>query len=75
MTYTRTGKMDLPEEETPARAGGMPEPTADGGYRINGFQQVLDLLRAADLEFRASLLRRIGEQDPELARALIAELK
>jgi hypothetical protein len=37
---------------------------------INGFQQVVDLLRAADPAFRESLLRRLAARDLSLANSL-----
>ncbi len=41
---------------------------------INGFAQVLAMLKVADQEFRASLLKRLSVRDPKLASALKAEL-
>lgn len=41
---------------------------------IDGFKQVLDLLRVADAPFRESLLRRLAARDRELARSLREEL-
>lgn len=37
---------------------------------VNGYQQVVEMLSAADPAFRESLLSRIGRRDPELARRL-----
>lgn len=37
---------------------------------INGFQQVVDLLRVADPAFRESLLRRLAARDQSLANSL-----
>ena len=37
---------------------------------VNGYQQVVEMLSAADPMFRESLLNRIGRRDPELARRL-----
>lgn len=42
--------------------------------RINGFQQVLDMLRIADPKFRESLLRRLASRDVELANSLRRDL-
>jgi hypothetical protein len=42
---------------------------------INGFQQVLEMLRAADAPFRESLLRRIAQKDPALANSLRRDLR
>ena len=37
---------------------------------VNGYQQVVEMLQAADPSFRESLLSRIARRDPELARSL-----
>lgn len=42
--------------------------------RVDGFQQVLAMLRVADADFRDSLLKRIAGRDSELARSLRLEL-
>lgn len=42
--------------------------------RINGFQQVLEMLRVADPAFRESLLRRMANTDPRMAKLLRAQL-
>ena len=42
--------------------------------RVDGRGQVLDMLRAADPEFREMLLRGIEKRDKELARELRAQL-
>ena len=42
--------------------------------RVDGFGQVLALLRVADPAFRESLLKRLAARDPELARNLIRNL-
>ncbi len=41
---------------------------------IDGFKQVLELLRVADPEFRNSLLRRLAQRDRQLAKNLIQDL-
>jgi hypothetical protein len=43
--------------------------------QINGFQQVLDMLRIADPAFRESLLRRLAGRDPRLADSLRRDLR
>ncbi len=40
------------------------------GLKVNGLQQVVDLLRNADPVFRESLLRRLTQRDPKLAQNL-----
>lgn len=42
---------------------------------INGFQQVLDMLRIADPAFRESLLKRIAQKDQGLANSLRRDLR
>lgn len=49
-----------------------PEPQ---GVRIDGYQQVLDMLRAADHAFRESLLRRMAQQNPALVKTLREALR
>ena len=46
----------------------------DERIRVNGFVQVLEMLKIADYDFRISLLRRLSVKDAELARALKQEL-
>ena len=41
---------------------------------IDGFQQVLDMLRIADPAFRESLLKRLANRDAELANSLRRDL-
>ena len=45
-------------------------PLEEQGLRINGMQQVIDLLRHADPAFRESLLKRLGQRDPQLVQNL-----
>lgn len=41
---------------------------------VDGFKQVLEMLRIADPAFRESLLRRLAARDRDLARSLRADL-
>lgn len=61
-------------EKRPAttRADGSPE--REQMIRIDGRGQILDMLRAADAEFRELILRRLEKRDPQLARELRREL-
>lgn len=43
---------------------------SEQGMRINGLQQVVDLLQHADPAFRESLLKRLTQRDPKLAQNL-----
>ena len=42
---------------------------------IDGFQQVLDMLKTADADFRESLLKRIEKQNSQLAHSLRRDLR
>lgn len=50
-------------------------PNGEKMIRINGFEQVLAMLQAADPEFRNSLLRRIIARDEKLGSALLQSLR
>lgn len=41
---------------------------------VDGFGQVIALLQVADAAFRESLIKRIAERDPSLARQIRATL-
>lgn len=43
--------------------------------QIDGFRQIVDMLRVADPAFRDSLLRRLAQRDAELANSLWRDLK
>jgi hypothetical protein len=47
---------------------------AEAPIKVDGFAQVLEMLKIADPEFRESLLRRLAQRDRELARNLRADL-
>ena len=57
---------------TTARAGDAVE--GEQQIAVDGFQQVLEMLRIADPAFRESLLRRLAARDRDLARSLRADL-
>ena len=70
MTYNRMCKQ--PQQEAAPKSA-TPEPTGaqeQGGIRVNGYQQVVDMLEAADPAFRESLLKRITAQNPQLGASL-----
>lgn len=48
--------------------------TEEGMIRVDGRGQVLEMLRAADPEFRETLLRGIEKRDAKLARELRRDL-
>lgn len=47
---------------------------AEPKLSVNGFQQVLEMLKIADPAFRESLLKRLATRDSELARTLRRDL-
>lgn len=51
------------------------EKTEPKAIPINGFQQVLDMLKIADPVFRESLLNRLAARDRELANSLRKDLR
>ncbi len=56
-------------------AAQAPEPEEGSGFRVDGFDQVLQMLRAADADFRESLLRRLAQRDPRLVASLRRDLR
>ena len=50
------------------------ERSKDEMIRVDGHAQVLEMLRAADPEFREILLRGLEKRDAQLARQLRREL-
>ncbi|MFZ9596139.1 MAG: hypothetical protein ACO3A2_08690 [Bdellovibrionia bacterium] len=50
-------------------------PPASDQIPINGRQQILDMLRVADPQFRESILRRLSSRDLRLANSLRRDLK
>jgi hypothetical protein len=59
-------------ESQPQNQGGPTE--QDERIAVNGFAQVLDMLKVADPAFRESLLRRIASKDKNLALSLRKDL-
>lgn len=47
---------------------------SEGQVAVDGFQQVLDMLKMADPSFRESLLKRLAARDGQLARDLRRDL-
>jgi hypothetical protein len=64
---------------TQERATPLPPPSDDIASAalipIDGFRQIVEMLRIADPKFRESLLRRLAAKDVELARSLRQDLK
>ena len=70
---TNTGNRgkSTPTTNTTATPAG---PTQEAAIPIDGFKQVLEMLRIADPAFRESLLRRLAQRDQNLARELRRDL-
>ncbi|MEO5969011.1 MAG: hypothetical protein ABIQ95_03720 [Bdellovibrionia bacterium] len=57
------------ENQTESRPG------EQQGIPINGFQQIVEMLKIADPQFRESLLRRLSVRDLALANSLRRDLE
>lgn len=77
LNYQRNGRMEHGKNKAQDLLTDLPQKSAkeQPAVRINGFQQVVEMLLAADPAFRESLLKRIGTQDPELAISLRQQLR
>jgi hypothetical protein len=71
MSYDKYRNADNEQKTTPMPSGSQP---AEQQIRVDGFEQVLAMLRIADAEFRESILRRLAARDQQLARDLRREL-
>lgn len=58
----------------PTNLNGAPNNENETPIRVDGFRQVLEMLRVADPAFRESLLKRLAQRDRELARSLREDL-
>jgi len=67
-TYSRPKGKPVSAQNTPAQG------KAEEQIKVDGFAQVLAMLKIADPEFRESLLRRLAAKDRRLAEALRAEI-
>lgn len=63
---------DKKNQQAPASTDATP---AEERIAINGFNQVLEMLRIADPAFRESLLRRLAAKDRALAQSLRRDLE
>jgi hypothetical protein len=59
----------------PLPEGAQAQAGAEAPVQVHGYQQVLEMLKIADPEFRESLLRRLGARDMELALSLRQALR
>jgi hypothetical protein len=80
MTYQRNATLNHRAQNSPQKTIAPAEPLRnpeekkEEGVKINGFGQVLEMLKVADPEFRISLLKRMYQADPRTARLLHKEL-
>lgn len=74
-TYTRNGKVGQQNPQPGADTAEEGQGNGEKSYRVDGFGQVLEMLKIADDEFRASLLGRLESADPALAASLRTRLR
>lgn len=75
MSYSReTYKPGKNKNQQPSPADAPPA-APEEPVKVDGFAQVLAMLKIADNEFRESLLKRLAARDHELALALRRELR
>ena len=58
-----------PQQNEPTAQHSIPA-LPEEGLKVNGLEQVVEMLRFADPAFRESLLKRITLRDPKLAASL-----
>ena len=64
-----------PSQE-PLETSRRPERTPpEDGIKINGLEQVVQMLRHADPAFRQSMLKRIHARNPQLAQQILRVLR
>ncbi len=80
MSYQRNGKPGPQVQKSsaqPTKVAGGPAPAENDGekkVRINGMQQIVDMLQVADRDFRESLLKRVTARNPNLGAQLRTRL-
>ena len=80
MTYQRNRQITPGQYTKPSTQNNTALPTQlneqeDNRIRVNGFNQVIEMLKNADREFRDSLIRRLVKQDPKMGKAILQELR
>ena len=75
MNYSRNGRIQTKEETTQPELAAKKTGAGEEKIKVDGFGQVIALLRHADPEFRQSLLRRLTKQDPQMGASLQAALR
>jgi hypothetical protein len=66
-TYNKESPQTQSSRQTVTQPENGPQ---DAGIKIDGLQQVVEMLKYADPAFRESLLKRLGQRDPQLAHNL-----
>ena len=76
MNYTRAdaGQKGTKAQSQQPENQNLAPPAAETPIKVDGFEQVLEMLKIADHSFRESLLKRLAQRDPVLARNLRIEL-
>ncbi len=65
----KTGEHETLRKQAQAAKSGPPAEQQQD-MKVDGFEQVFQMLKIADPAFRESLLQRLGARDGELARSL-----
>jgi len=73
-TYNRKGT-EMNQNPNPMPPLATTDESRENSIRVDGFEQVLAMLKIADSEFRESLLRRLAARDKQLAASLMRELR
>jgi hypothetical protein len=68
--YGRRQQFAPPQRQKREPISANPQHPEESPIKVDGYQQVIEMLKAADPEFRASLLKRIEERNRPLAIAL-----
>jgi flagellar motor switch protein FliG len=58
------------QDQTPVDTRPQTSGPAEEGVKIDGLQQIVEMLKHADPAFRESLLKRLTQRDPKLAQSL-----
>jgi hypothetical protein len=77
MTYSdlrKNGSASNPSIHQGGSPGSENTNSADQGIPVDGFLQVIEMLKVADPAFRESILSRLAARDPALAREIKKQL-
>lgn len=70
MSYSRYENVRQNKSDATPLAPGAEQAPAEEPIRVNGYAQILEMLKVADPAFRESLLRRLATRDYVLAQKM-----